>query len=48
LAEEGEDIVILEPTLDAALEMVARGEIADAKTIMLLFWAKLNPAELHG
>lgn len=48
LAEEGEDIVILEPSLDEALEMVARGEIADAKTIMLLFWAKLNPAELHG
>ena len=46
LQEEGEDIAVLEPTLDEALEMVARGEIADAKTIVLLYWAKLNLAEL--
>jgi nudix-type nucleoside diphosphatase (YffH/AdpP family) len=40
---EGEDIEVLELTLAAALAMVARGEIADAKTIMLLQWA-----ERHG
>lgn len=42
LAQEGEDITILEPTLDEALAMVTRGEIADAKTIILLYWAALN------
>ena len=41
-AHEGEDIEVLEPTLDEALAMVATGEIADAKTIMLLQYAKLN------
>jgi GDP-mannose pyrophosphatase NudK len=39
--DEGEDIEILEPTLGEALEMAARGEIIDAKTIMLLQYAKL-------
>jgi len=39
---EGEDIEVLEPTLDAALAMVERGEIRDGKTIMLLQYAKLN------
>jgi nudix-type nucleoside diphosphatase (YffH/AdpP family) len=39
---EGEDIEVLEPTLDAALAMVANGEIADGKTIMLLQYAKLH------
>lgn len=39
--DEGEDIEILEPTLDEALEMVARGEIIDAKTILLLHYALL-------
>jgi nudix-type nucleoside diphosphatase (YffH/AdpP family) len=39
---EGEDIEVLEMTLDAALAMVASGEILDAKTIMLLQWAALN------
>ena len=48
LSEEGEDIAVLEPTLDEALAMVERGEIADAKTILLLYWAKLNLAELLG
>lgn len=46
LEEEGEDIALLEPTLDEALAMVERGEIADAKTILLLYWAKLNLTEL--
>lgn len=40
---EGEDIEVLETTLDAALVMIASGEIVDAKTIMLLQAAKLAP-----
>jgi nudix-type nucleoside diphosphatase (YffH/AdpP family) len=39
---EGEDIEILEPTLDEALAMVARGEIGDAKTVMLIQHLKLH------
>jgi nudix-type nucleoside diphosphatase (YffH/AdpP family) len=39
--DEGEDIEVLEPTFGEALEMVGRGEIIDAKTIMLLQYAKL-------
>lgn len=39
---EAEDIEILEIPLDAALEMVDRGEIADGKTVILLQWARLN------
>ena len=42
VAAEGEDIEVLEPTLDAALAMVASGEVADGKTIMLLQYAKLH------
>ncbi len=41
LEHEGEDIEILEPTLDEALAMIERGEIIDAKTILLLHYAKL-------
>jgi len=41
-ADEDEDIEVLEPTLDEALAMVARGEIIDAKTILLLHYAKLT------
>lgn len=41
LHQEGEDIEVLEMTLDAALNMVADGRIVDAKTIMLLQHAKL-------
>jgi nudix-type nucleoside diphosphatase (YffH/AdpP family) len=41
-ADEGEDIEILEPTLNEALAMIERGEIVDAKTIMLLDYAKLH------
>lgn len=41
-AAEGEDIDVFEPTLDEALAMIDRGEIADAKTIMLLQYAKLH------
>ncbi len=46
LATEGEDIQILEPTLDEAFAMIATGEIADSKTVLLLLWAKLNREEL--
>ncbi len=34
--DEGEDIEVLEPTIDEALTMIADGRIRDAKTIMLL------------
>jgi len=36
---EGERIDLIEPTLEDALAMVERGEIADGKTVMLLQWA---------
>jgi nudix-type nucleoside diphosphatase (YffH/AdpP family) len=39
LPDDGEDIEVLELALDEALAMVERGEIVDAKTIMLLQWA---------
>lgn len=39
---EGEDIEVLEPTLDEALLMIDQGEIIDAKTIMLLQHMKLK------
>jgi len=38
----GEDIEVLEPTIDEALAMVETGEIADAKTILLLQYAALR------
>ncbi len=41
-AEDGEDIEVLELTFDTALAMIESGEIADAKTIMLLQWAALR------
>jgi len=40
-ADEGEDIEVLEMSLDQALAMMGRGEIIDAKTVMLLQHAKL-------
>lgn len=42
IAEEGEDIEVLELPFHEALAMIERGEIADAKTIMLLQWAALR------
>ena len=42
LAEEGEEIGVLEPTIDEALAMIDDGRIVDAKTIMLLQWAVLR------
>ena len=40
VAEEGEDIEVLEVSMADALAMVQDGRIADAKTIMLLQWAE--------
>ena len=40
---EGEDITVLEMSLDEALAMAASGEIVDMKTILLLQAAKLTP-----
>jgi nudix-type nucleoside diphosphatase (YffH/AdpP family) len=39
-ASEGEDIEVLELPLAEAIAMVVRGEIVDAKTTILLQWAK--------
>lgn len=39
---EGEDLEVIEWTLDHALDAVRRGEIVDAKTIMLLQFVALN------
>jgi nudix-type nucleoside diphosphatase (YffH/AdpP family) len=40
--DEGEDIAVLELSIDEALAMIADGRIMDAKTIMLLQYAKLH------
>jgi nudix-type nucleoside diphosphatase (YffH/AdpP family) len=42
VAEEGEDIEIVELDFDEALDMIDDGRIADAKTILLLQWAALR------
>ncbi|WP_055046796.1 NUDIX domain-containing protein [Devosia sp. A16] len=42
LEDEGEDIEVLELGIDQALQMIASGEIADAKTIMLLQHVRLQ------
>jgi len=42
LAAEGEDIEVLELPLDDAVGMIGEGRIVDAKTILLLQWAKIN------
>lgn len=44
LAHEGEDIEVIEYSFPRALEMVASGEIIDAKTIMLLQHVALSGA----
>jgi len=46
LAEEGEEIEVLELPLSAAIAMVGAGEIVDAKTIMLLQYAALNGVDV--
>lgn len=40
--EEQENIEVLEMPFDKALQMITTGEIKDAKTIMLLQYAKIN------
>ncbi len=40
--DESENIEVLEIPFNVALEMIATGEIKDAKTIMLLQYARLN------
>jgi nudix-type nucleoside diphosphatase (YffH/AdpP family) len=42
LAEEGEDIEVLELAFDDALAMIDDGRVVDAKTIILLQWAALS------
>lgn len=42
VANEGEDIEVLELPFEEALAMLSRGEIADGKTIMLLQYAALH------
>lgn len=48
LAEEGEDIEVLEWPLEQALQAIRDGEIVDAKTIMLLQHLALNSASLFA
>jgi hypothetical protein len=42
VASEGEDIAVMEVKLSDALTMIDKGEIADAKTIMLIQYAALK------
>lgn len=42
LEEEGEDIEVLEVTIDQAIEWIKSGEIVDAKTIILVQHAQLS------
>jgi nudix-type nucleoside diphosphatase (YffH/AdpP family) len=42
LKEEGEDIEVIELNFNTAMEWISTGEIKDAKTIMLLYHAKIN------
>jgi nudix-type nucleoside diphosphatase (YffH/AdpP family) len=41
-AEEGEDISVVETTIEEALAMIESGEICDGKTIILLQYAALH------
>ena len=41
VASEGEDIEIIEVALDEAIALVERGEIVDAKTVLLLRLAQI-------
>ncbi|MEM7259250.1 MAG: GDP-mannose pyrophosphatase, partial [Pseudomonadota bacterium] len=42
LAEEQENIEVLEIEFDRAMKMLVSGEIKDGKTIMLLQYAEIN------
>ncbi|MBM7049424.1 MULTISPECIES: NUDIX domain-containing protein [Rhizobium] len=46
LAEEHEDIEVMEIRLSDAMAMIEAGDIYDAKTVILLQWAALNRASL--
>ncbi|VFU09297.1 NUDIX domain-containing protein [Methylocella tundrae] len=48
LEHEGEDIEVLEVSLDEALLMIERGEIIDTKSILLLQYAKLKGLMEHN
>lgn len=45
---EGEDIAVLEVDFDDAMRLVGSGEIADAKTVLLLQWAALSGPFCRG
>lgn len=40
--DEGEDIEVIEPTIEEALDMIEDGRICDGKTVMLLQYAALH------
>jgi nudix-type nucleoside diphosphatase (YffH/AdpP family) len=40
--DEGEDIEVIEPTIDEALRMIEAGDICDGKTVILLQYAALH------
>jgi hypothetical protein len=42
VADEGEDIEVLELPYDQALTLIATGQMRDGKTIMLLYWAAIH------
>ncbi len=47
IADEGEDIDTLELPHGTALTMITNGQIADGKTIMLLYWAAIHGPFAH-
>ncbi len=48
VAEEGEDIEVMEVGIEEALDLVATGEIRDGKTVLLLQWAARQPGASTG
>jgi nudix-type nucleoside diphosphatase (YffH/AdpP family) len=42
VVEEGEDIEVIEPSIEEALAMISDGRICDGKTVMLLQYAALH------
>ncbi len=48
LADEHEDIEVVEMPLDEAFGLIGAGKIPDAKTIILLQWAVMNRAVLQA
>jgi nudix-type nucleoside diphosphatase (YffH/AdpP family) len=48
LADEGEDIQVVELDFDDALAMIATGEIVDAKTVLLLLHLERKVLGRHG